>query len=76
MNDRSHRRNHAPSLNITKDADLLVCIDTTYTALIDAYQHRQELPDDIRCLLRDAFLVLAVTYANLTRKNHLKGSAS
>ena len=63
-----------PSQNI--DAGLLTCIDATYTALIDAYQHRPELPDDIRCLLRDAFLVLAVTYANLTRKNHLKGSAS
>ena len=73
MNDRSHRRNHAPSLNITKDADLLVCIDTTYTALIDAYQHRQELPDDIRCLLRDTFLVLAVAYADLTRKGRLNG---
>ena len=69
-------QHHAPGQDITKDADLLTCIDTVYTALIDAYQHRPELPDDIRCLLRDAFLVLAVTYANLTRKNHLKGSAS
>ena len=51
-----------PRLNIVgKDADLLTCIDTTYTALIDAYQHRQELPDDIRRLLADAFIVLAVT---------------
>ena len=73
MNARSHRQNYAPSQNIAKDADLLTCIDTAYTALIDAYQHRQDLPDDIRCLLRDAFLVLAVTYANLTRKNRLNG---
>ena len=73
MNARSHRRNDAPGQNIAKDADLLTCIDTAYTALIDAYQHRPELPDDIRCLLRDAFLVLAVTYANLARKNRLNG---
>ena len=73
MNARSHRQNYAPSQNIAKDADLLTCIDTAYTALIDAYQHRQDLPDDIRCLLRDAFLVLAVTYANLARKNRLNG---
>ena len=73
MNARSHRRNDAPGQNIAKDADLLTCIDTAYTALIDAYPHRPELPDDIRCLLRDAFLVLAVTYANLARKNRLNG---
>jgi len=64
-----------PRLNIVgKDADLLTCIDTTYTALIDAYQHRQELPDDIRRLLADAFIVLAVTYASLKlRKGRLNG---
>jgi len=73
MTARSHRRDHAPGLNIAKDADLLTCIDVAYTALIDAYQHRQDLPDDIRCLLRDAFLVLAVAYADLTRKGRLNG---
>jgi hypothetical protein len=73
MTARSHRRNHAPGLNIAEDADLLTCIDTAYTALIDAYQHRPELPEDIRCLLRDTFLVLAVAYADLTRKGRLNG---
>ena len=74
MNARSHRQNYAPSQNIAKDADLLTCIDTTYTALIDAYQHRAELPDDIRRLLADAFCVLAVTYASLKmRKDRLNG---
>jgi len=53
---------------------LLTCIDTVYTALIDTYQHRRDLPDDIRCLLRDAFIVLAVVYAILARKNCLNGS--
>jgi len=63
-----------PLQNIAKDADLLTCIDTTYTALIDAYQHRAELPDDIRRLLADAFCVLAVTYASLKmRKDRLNG---
>ena len=76
MNARSHRQNYAPSQNIAKDADLLTCIDTAYTALIDAYQHRRDLPDDIRCLLRDTFLVLAVAYADLTRRKRLNGRRS
>jgi hypothetical protein len=58
--------------NIAKD-DLLTCIDTVYAALIDTYQQRRDLPDDIRCLLREAFIVLAVTHAILTRKNSLNG---
>ena len=74
MNARSHRQNYAPSQNIAKDADLLTCIDTAYTALIDAYQHRPDLPADIRSLLCDAFVVLAVTYASLKmRKDRLNG---
>ena len=73
MTTQPHRRNHGPGLNIAEDADLLTCIDTAYTALIDAYQHRPELPEDIRCLLRDTFLVLAVAYADLTRKGRLNG---
>jgi hypothetical protein len=60
-------------MNIAKDADLLACIDTAYTGLVDAYQHRRELPDDIRSLLRDAVAVLAVTYAILARKKRLNG---
>ena len=52
---------------------LLTCIDTVYTALIDTYQQRRDLPDDIRCLLREAFIVLAVTHAILTRKGRLNG---
>ena len=61
-----------PSQNI--DAGLLTCIDATYTALIDAYQHRPDLPADIRSLLCDAFVVLAVTYASLKmRKDRLNG---
>jgi hypothetical protein len=76
MTTQPHRRNHGPGLNIAEDADLLTCIDTAYTALIDAYQHRPELPDDIRCLLRDTFLVLAVAYADLTRRKRLNGRRS
>jgi hypothetical protein len=55
------------------DADLLACIDSTYTALVDAYQHRRGLPDDVRFLLCDAFIVLAVVSAILRRKKHLNG---
>ena len=66
-------QHHAPGQDITKDADLLTCIDTVYTALIDAYQHRPELPGDIRSLLCDAFVVLAVSHAILTRKDRLNG---
>ena len=59
--------------NIAKD-DLLTCIDTVYAALIDTYQQRRDLPDDIRRLLADAFCVLAVTYASLKmRKDRLNG---
>ena len=56
------------------DADLLACIDSTYTALIDAYQQRRDLPDDIRFLLCDAFIVLAVVSAILRRKKRLNGN--
>jgi hypothetical protein len=76
MNARSHRQNYAPSQNIAKDADLLTCIDTAYTALIDAYQHRRDLPDDIRSLLCDAFVVLAVVSAILRRKKRLNGKGT
>ena len=76
MTARSHRRNHAPGLNIAEDADLLTCIDTAYTALIDAYQQRRDLPDDIRFLLCDAFIVLAVVSAILRRKKRLNGKGT
>jgi hypothetical protein len=61
-------------MNIAKDADLLTCIDTAYTALVDAYEHRRDLPDDIRFLLSDTFIVLAVVSAILRRKKHLNGN--
>jgi len=63
-------------MNIAKDADLLSCIDATYTALIDTYEHKRDLPDDIRSLLCDAFVVLAVVSAILRRKKRLNGKGT
>jgi hypothetical protein len=51
--------------DIADDADLQTCVESVYSALVDAIEHRRDLPDDIRSLLNSAIAVLAVTSAYL-----------
>jgi hypothetical protein len=51
--------------DIAEDADLRTCVDGVYRALVDAFKHRRDLPDDIRALLSSAIAVLAVTSVHL-----------